>query len=217
MNDFESLLKAVERCTPDQKQHIYRAIREDISIHALEIAFNVRAEVILEAISRATDLTQRGVRGIIAETAFALDIVPTMVGWTDEVIIGDHPYDNKLSRENCSVRIQVKLQRKVAGQPMMREGMYVVEVQRTRGGERGGVKTRPYRFSEFDMLAVCMEPSAKNWHAFMYAPVRALRPDPLDDQIISKFQLVPAYPGRKGEMWTSDLSSALLLSTVAAA
>src|SRR6185437_16364926 len=101
----------------------------------------------LEAIGRAKDLTQRGVRGIIAETAFALDIVPSMIGWSDEVIVGDQAYDNKLSRDNCSVRIQVKLQRKKAGLPLRRDGMYVVEVQRTRGGERDGVKTRPYRFS----------------------------------------------------------------------
>jgi hypothetical protein len=209
MDSFDALMQAIERCSADQKQAIFQSIRQHISIHELEVGFNVRAEVILEAIRRASDLTQRGVRGIIAETTFALDVVPTMVGWTSEPIIGDAAYDTKLSRDNHSVRIQVKLQRKRLGKPMMRGGMYVVEVQRTRGGERDGRKTRPYRFGEFDLLAVCMEPSAKDWHAFLYASARALRPDCREPDIIDKFQFVPAFPAENDEIWTSDLSLAL--------
>lgn len=75
MNNFDELVRAVRACTPEQKQRIFLEVRDLILIHELEKTFNVRAEVILEAISRASDLTQRGVRGLIAETAFVLDVI----------------------------------------------------------------------------------------------------------------------------------------------
>lgn len=209
MSDFEDLLARVRACPPDRKQRIFAEIRDDIIIHDLERVFGVRAEVILEAISRSTDLTQRGVRGVIAETVFVLDVIPTLADWRDEPPIGDLSYDACLCREDHRVRIQVKMQRRTKGEPMMQRGSFVVEVQRTRTGEKGGVATRPYRFGEFDMIAVCMQASTRDWHAFMYASAADLLPDVRDPGIIKTFQPVPSHTAEHEGIWTNDLSAAL--------
>ncbi|WP_144769216.1 hypothetical protein [Methylobacterium dankookense] len=211
MDEFEELLQRIRACDKDQKQDIFAEIRDSILIHELENKFHVRAEVILGAIDRASDLTQRGVRGLIAETAFVVDIIPTLQGWHDEPPVGDLSYDACLCRGNHRVRVQVKMQRRIRGLPMRREGAFCVEVQRTRNGQKDGVSTRPYRFGEFDLLAVCMAASTGNWHAFMYAPTRALQADPrVDDRsVIQTLQTVPEYPGPAEGPWTSDLSLAL--------
>ena len=208
-DDFEALIRAVRSCSPEQKQRIFDEIRDFIAVHRLEKIFNVRAEVILEAISRAPDLTQRGVRGVIAETIFELDVVPALQGWQEEPIEGNPPYDLYLSRGDCRVRIQVKMQRKKEGKAMVRDGLFVVEVQRTRAGEKDGISTRPYRFGEFDLLAVCMEPSTKVWTNFMYAPASKLDFDPADAQIIKTFQSVPAFSTGDQGIWTGDLPKVL--------
>ena len=90
----------------------------------------------------------------------------------------DPPYDYLLDDGRGTIKVQVKLQRKKADKPMMAsEGyrrlssvMYVVETQRTRGGKdtKTGEDTRPYRFGEFDILAVATEPSSQRWDTFMY-------------------------------------------------
>ena len=180
-----------------------------ILIHELERTFNVRAEIILEAISRASDLTQRGVRGVIAETVFVLDVLPTATGWQSEPPIGNVAYDALLQRNGQRVRIQVKTQRRRAGEPMIQGGSYVVEVQRTRGGDRAGVSTRPYRFSEFDLLAVCMWASTGDWHSFLYAPAARLVADLSNKTIIKKFQAVPNYEMDDGDIWAKSLTTAL--------
>ncbi len=208
--EFEVLLQAIRSCSTEQKQELFSQIRDSVTIHPLERAFNVKAEVILEAIRRASDLTQRGILGVIAEAIFSVDIVPNVKDWVPQPLIGDHSYDCHLSREGCDVRIQVKRQRRKKGQPMLgQDGLFVVEVQRTRGGEKGGVSTRPYRFGEFDLIAVCMEPSTGNWRDFMYAPASALKPDPSDASIIKTLQSVPAFSRVDQGIWTGNLESAL--------
>lgn len=209
MDSFEQLIHAVRSCTPEQKQRIFSEIRDSILIHELERTFNVRAEIILEAISRASDLTQRGVRGVIAETVFVLDVLPTVAEWVSEPPIGNVAYDALMCRNDKRVRIQVKTQRRKAGVPMMQGGSYVVEVQRTRGGERAGVSTRPYRFGEFDLLAVCMWASTGDWHSFFYAPAARLAVDPVEKTIIKKFQPVPRYEAADSGIWSKSLATAL--------
>lgn len=208
-SDFEALLRAIRSCSAEQKQEIFSEIRDSITIHPLEQAFNVKGEVILEAISRASDLTQRGILGVIAEAIFSVDVVPTVQEWIPESLVGNHSYDCHLSREACHARIQVKRQRRKDGQPMVRDGLFVVEVQRTRGGERDGVNTRPYRFGEFDLIAVCMEPSTGNWKDFMYAPASQLEADASDPSIIRTLQSVPPFSEVDQGMWTSSLAKAL--------
>lgn len=185
-NQFQTLLSSIRKLSKEQKQIIFCEIRESIIVHKLENEFNISAETILEAISRASDITKRGVRGVIAETVFTQEVVSTLEGWQNCTPDGDYPYDVRLTDGQRYARIQVKLQRKERGQPKMRRpkgrtfgpaDYYAVEVQRTRTGENGtGLQTRPYKFSEFDVIAVNMEPSTGDWRKFMYAHVSALGP-----------------------------------------
>lgn len=209
MDSFEQLVDAVRSCTPEQKQRIFSEIRDSILIHELERTFNVRAEIILEAISRAGDFTQRGMRGVIAETVFVLDVLPTANGWLSEPPIEGVAYDVQLQKNGQRVRIQVKTQRRQDGKPMIKRSSYVVEVQRTRGGKRAGKDTRPYRFGEFDLLAVCMWASTGDWHSFLYAPAMRLKADPNDSTVIDKFQYLPIYEDGNGSVWTKNLIYAL--------
>ena len=50
------------------------------------------------------------------------------------------------------------------------QDMYVVEVQKTRGGfdPQTNEDTRPYRFGEFDILAVITHPSTHDWNRFLF-------------------------------------------------
>jgi hypothetical protein len=217
MSDFDSLLHLLQRCSPDQKQLVFQKIRSDIKIHPLEAEFSSPAEVILEAIHRSADLTKRGVRGLIAEASFVVEVLPlvTASGWRDITPIGELPYDALLEKGGREVRIQVKMQRQKEHRPMMaKEGYrdlpadhYTVEIQRTRGGKDStGADTRPYKFGEFDLLAVSMQASTGNWSDFMYAPAKLLQPDPKKSTDIRKFQ---AIPQQATGIWTNSLVEAL--------
>lgn len=162
------------------------------------------AELILEAIHRAGPLTLRGIRGVLAESAFELNVVKKLVAWTSLPTPNDPPYDFLLDDGRGPIKVQVKLQRKKADRPMRaNEGyrwlaadMFVVETQRTRKGKdfRTGEDTRPYRFGEFDVLAVAAEPSTQKWDTFLYTLGRWLIPRPANGQLLLKFQPVPPAP-----------------------
>lgn len=83
--------------------------------------------------------------------------------------------------------------------------MYVVETQRTRGGIDPQTKqqTRPYRFGEFDVLAVSMHPSTNDWSAFMYTVSDWLISRPEDAKLMRKFQPVAMTPDHN---WTNDFN-----------
>ena len=131
-----------------------------------------------------------------------------MTGWESDPPVGDVSYDACLKKDGQSVRIQVKMQRKVKGEPMLRRGLHVVEVQRTRTGtSKEGGATRPYRFGEFDLLAVCMQASTGSWQSFMYVPAKSLSPKPGAPDEIETFQGIPVI-GDNG-VWSNDLAIAL--------
>lgn len=53
----------------------------------------------------------------------------------------------------------------------------MTETQKTRTDNDGdGEKTRPYRYGEFDVLAVSMQPSTGKWDRYMYTLGRWLLP-----------------------------------------
>ncbi|HOX59017.1 MAG TPA: hypothetical protein P5205_18115 [Candidatus Paceibacterota bacterium] len=208
--DFKQYLESLADFSPEQKKRIFEAIRKDITIHPYEKEIGAPAEVILEAISRSPDLTQRGVRGIVAEAIFCLEVLPTVSGWSGKPVANDS-FDALLEKNEKLVRIQVKTQRRKDGVPMLANrkfpGHFVVEVQRTRGGtDDQGAATRPYRFGEFDLLAVCMWASTGNWRNFMFAPAQSLIPDPRDKNIILKMQPIPKSPAG---IWTDNLQVCL--------
>ena len=88
-----------------------------------------------------------------------------------------------------------------------RNDMYVVETQKTRGGkDELGSDTRPYKFNEFDILAVCMQPSTGKWDDYMYSLDRWLIPDPKNSNLLLKFQPVAMSPNND---WTNSLETAI--------
>ncbi len=168
------------RSEQDQRA-ILKWLREKHPIHELEAEFGTTAEVILEAISRASDLSRRGVLGLIAEATFKVNVIDLLDHWVDDEVVGDVPYDFQISQGDQRVRIQMKRQRRAKGQPMRYAGspdLYVAETQRSRRGvnPQTGEDTRPYRFGEFDILAVCMQPATEDWTSFRYTVGRWLVP-----------------------------------------
>ena len=200
----DEVIRLLKLCTEEQRRHIFQYLRKEFAIHPLEAEMGLSAEMVLESISRAHPLTRRMIRGVFAEAAFEVEIVKNLNGWSELPVAGDPPYDFHLTDEHGSVTIQVKLQRSKQHRPMRSEeaprwtkftpGRFVVETQKTRRGSRGGEKTRPYRFGEFDMLAVAMQPSSGDWGSFMYTVADWLRPDPIDDHLLMKYQPVSATP-----------------------
>ena len=118
-----------------------------------------------------------------------------------------------LEKDVTRVRIQVKLQRREAGVPKPYSTrarallncplgtMHVVEVQKTRSGERAGKKTRPYDFGDFDILGVNLHPSTGDWSRFLYTVARWLLPRKEQRHLIEIFQPVPQNPD---DYWTDE-------------
>lgn len=207
--------RILENASPEVQKAVLDWLRSRHPIHALEAQWRVPAEVILEAIARSPALSQRGVRGLIAEAYFDQIIGAGLPGWINETPRGNHPFDCLLRRGGASIRIQVKSQRRLNGQPMTARqankafspGKLVVETQKTRAGEdEGGADTRPYRFVDFDVLAVSMEASTGDWTQFRYAPARWLLPRPTDSSLMMKFQPVSLEPDAD---WTDSLAVAI--------
>ncbi len=187
---LETIKKLIDECTPEQRQILSSYIRSYLQ-HPLEREWGIDADTILTAIRRSSDLTKRGVRGIIAEAVFVGDVLPTLAasGWHGAEIAGDLSYDAIVQKGSLSARIQIKLQRSEKGVPKLyypkhyeKDTLFVVEVQKTRSGERTAtvqerheetaaataliIKTRPYRFGDFDILAVSMHPSVRRLEEF---------------------------------------------------
>lgn len=214
MSAVDEIKGLLQECTPDERRAIFTHLRQEFSIHALEDQLNAKAEVILGALARASDLTLRGIRGIIAEAAFLIEVIapgPTS-RWQDGTPTGNHPFDFLLQDAAGGVRVQVKLQRQKEHRPMTANevlrsfdfpaDLYIVETQRTRGGTTSsGEKTRPYRFGEFDVLGVCLHPSTGNWTDFVYAVANWLLPDPRSPGNMLKYQPVST---KEGDGWTRD-------------
>ena len=192
----------VRSCTPEQKQRIFAEIRDSILIHELERAFNVRTEIILEAISRASDLTQRGVRGVIAETVFALDVLPTATGWQSEPPIGNVAYDAVLQRNGERMRDSSEDATKASGRTndprrVLRCGS-AADAWRPEGGSEGQKAVSVWRVRSSCRLHV------RGFNGRLaFVPIRASGTthfDPSDKTIIKKFQAVPNYEMDDGDI-----------------
>jgi len=175
-------IKLLIESRPDADQReLLSWLRTKHPIHKLETEFGAPAEVILEAIARASDLSRRGVLGLIAEASFKVNIVDELEGWADLPFSGDAAYDFLLKDDAREARVQVKRQRLSRSQPMRYAGgsqKFVAETQRSRRGidPRTGEDTRPYRFGEFDILAVCTQPVTGDWATFRFTLARWLIP-----------------------------------------
>lgn len=216
--DLETIQLLLTRCTDDERRIVFEDLRRTIRLHRLEIDFSAPAEVILEAIHRAPELTRRMLRGVIADAAFATIVVPSLAkaGWRDVTPEGNHSFDHELADAIGSVTVQVKLQRSERGSPVITTGtryglvagMYMVEPQRTRSGRRRGngnglqesEKTRPYRYGEFDILAVSLQPSSGDWSSFRYTVGSWLLAGKRQEEIAT-YQPVPMTPD---DDWTDS-------------
>lgn len=223
-----AIKRLIEECSVEERKALKTHLRTLLP-HPLESEWGIDADTILSAISRSSDLTKRGLRGIIAEAVFESDVVPNLAasGWEAVPVAGDLSYDALFKKKDHSARIQIKLQRLEKGVPKLyypkhyEEGsLFVVEVQKTRSGEKTTieklqgsatevaatsavtVKTRPYRFGDFDILAVNMHPSSGDWKNFRYTLGSWLLPRPNDNSVIEIFQPVAATPN---DVWTDDI------------
>ena len=207
MTKKDEILKLLEQCSSEERREIFQYLRKEFPIHPIEADLNAQAEVILEAMARSSDLTMRGIRGIIAEAAFLVDILQKLKGWKILDIEGDAPYDFLIEDLAGPVRIQVKMQRRTKGVPLVRAGKFVVETQRTRSGtDAAGGATRPYRFNEFDILAVSLHPSTNEWSNFIYTVGSWLRPRTNDASLLEVFQPIPESAN---EDWTDSLETSI--------
>lgn len=211
MTDTEEIIKLIEALPESEQRAVFGFLRQKIPIHRMEKTLMAPAETILEAIARSNDLTVRGIEGIIAESSFAVEVIPTLKGMTTKSIYGDQSYDFLLGDEEGDVRVQVKMQRRQKRQPLMASEVqktrkwpanhFVVETQRTRAGKSKTVaNTRPYRFGSFDILAVSMGASQQRWSAFMYTVEGWLLPAD-DASCMHKYQPIPP---RATDCWTDD-------------
>jgi hypothetical protein len=219
MSDIENLMRMLNRCEPSQREEVFQQLRQEFSIHPLEQKLHAKAEIILEAIHRAGGLTLRMIRGVIAEAAFDVEVVERLNNWKKIPLSGDLAYDFLVKDRKGQIRVQVKLQRSKMGDPWpankarkafrsLPNDMYVVETQKTRGGKKKktGAATRPYRFDEFDLLAVAMYPLTSRWDTFMYTVADWLMPDLKDPAEIFKYQPVAS---KANEDWTDSFQTAV--------
>ena len=153
-------------------------------------------------------------RGVIAEAAFEIEVLSTLTRWKNVTPDGDFPFDYVLSNGIQNISIQVKLQRSKNLKPMtaneaskkFSKDLFVVETQKTRGGIDIITKenTRPYRFNEFDILAVSMQPSTEKWISFMYTVANWLLPQEEGSKKMFKFQ--PVSPIANND-WTDNFET----------
>lgn len=212
----DEICRLIDNLSEEDQREVLSQLRQRLPLHPLEQLWGTTAHAILTAIARSSDLTLRGIRGVLAEAAFEENVLPALEssGWKSTQIVGDQAYDFVLEKAAARVCIQVKLQRRQAGAPKEysargRAGlncppgtMHVVEVQKTRSGQKNGEKTRPYRFGDFDILAVSLHPSTGDWKRFVYTVGGWLLPRVQDRMLIDIFQPVPTCPD---EYWTDDL------------
>ena len=222
VDDVKQILNGMDEA---EQIEVLAHLRQLLPKHPMETLLMISAEGMLDAIARSGDFTVRMIRGVFAEAAFAADVLPTLADkWRALPITGDPAYDFLLTDTpidheppDSQVRVQVKMQRSQGKVPLHADQQwrtlvkwpsthFVVELQKSRKGEKKGVSTRPYRFGEFDILAVSLGPSMGRWSAFMYTVERWLLPIPDDPTQILTFQ--PVAPS-DNDCWTSDFRIAV--------
>lgn len=219
MTDLAKALELVATLSVTDKLIVLKHLKQTLPPHPMEERLRASSDVLLDAIGRASPLTIRGIEGILAEASFATEVLPTLIGWSTSEAQGDVPYDFILGEASNpgELRVQVKMQRRRNHVPWMADQAmrstrkwpsdhFVVEVQRTRGGtDSSGIGTRPYRFGEFDILAVSLGAARGKWHHFAYTVANWLLPDLSDPTTVLKYQPIPPTDNQD---WTSDFLTA---------
>ncbi len=213
---LDAIRELLGQCSPEEEAVLFGEMRARHLIHEFERVIGAPAEMILEAVHRAPELTRRMLRGVIADAAFRSFVVPSIAphGWRDVTPEGNFAYDYKLDDGTGPITVQVKLQRSERGAAAVKDGkrygfageVFVTETQKTRSGTDGDDnQTRPYRYGEFDILAVSMQPSTGQWDRYMYTLGRWLLPGKKAGEMAT-LQPVAKTPD---DWWTDDLRVAM--------
>ena len=208
---LDAIRQLLGQCSPEDEALLFREMRARHLIHEFERVIGAPAEMILEAVHRAPELTRRMLRGVIADAAFRTFVVPAVAshGWKDVTPVGNFAFDYKLDDGAGPISVQVKLQRSERGSPVVKDGtrygfageVFITETQKTRTGTDGeDNQTRPYRYGEFDVLAVSMQPSSGKWDRYMYTLGRWLLTGKSADEMAT-LQPVSMTPS---SWWTDD-------------
>ena len=117
---IEAIKKLIDECSDYERLALKKYLQSSLP-HQLETEWGIDSDLILSAIRRSSDLTKRGVRGIIAEAVFESEVVPDVraLGWRSVNLTGDYAYDVLLQKDGVSARIQIKLQRLEKGIPKL--------------------------------------------------------------------------------------------------
>lgn len=213
---LEAIRELLGQCTPEDEAVLFREMRARHPIHEFERIIGAPAEMILEAVHRAPELTRRMLRGVIADAAFRTFVVRALAphGWRDVTPEGNFAYDYKLDDGAGPITVQVKLQRSERGASVVKNGkrygfagkVFMTETQKTRRGVDGEAnQTRPYRYGDFDILAVSMQPSTGKWDLYLYSLGRWLLPGKRAGEMAT-LQPVSMAPD---DWWTNDLRTAV--------
>lgn len=210
---LDSIRPLIAKSSKEDQETLFRELRQRHQIHEFEQVIGAPAEMILEAVHRAPELTRRMLRGVIADAAFRTFVVPKCepLGWSNVTPEGNFAYDYMMQDVKGKISVQVKLQRSEKGKPVVKDGarfgfegdVYMTETQKTRTGNDGDEKTRPYRYGEFDVLAVSMQPSTGKWDRYMYTLGRWLLPGKGENEMAT-MQPVSMKPN---EFWTDDFAA----------
>lgn len=214
---LNQIINLIQNCSQQEINYLYEKLRITSTPHPYEVEVGASAIVILDAIHRSPELTKRMLRGILAEAAFGNYVIPFIqqYGWINVTPQGNFAYDYALGDARGTLKVQVKLQRSEKGQPSIIEGKspyyinkptYKVETQKTRGGKDSeDESTRYYRYGEFDIIAVSLQPSTGNWNTFMYSLGRWLNKSTKYHNCIEPNQPVPFT---KDLYWTDNFLEA---------
>src|ERR1039457_1677428 len=96
MSDLtDEICQLIDRANEEEQRLVLNYVRRRVPLHQLEEEWATTAEAILTAIARSSDLTLRGIRGILAEATFEGTVLPEMEleGWRPIAIVGDQAYD----------------------------------------------------------------------------------------------------------------------------
>ncbi len=67
MSELETLYAILERLSPEEKRLVYTKLKMEVSPHALEAAWHIDAETLMEAVNRSAAITKRNLKGIVAD------------------------------------------------------------------------------------------------------------------------------------------------------
>ena len=93
-----TIRELLARCSPEERAALFRELRAMHQIHEFEAVIGAPAEMVLEAVHRAPELTRRMLRGVIADAAFRTFAVAALEphGWCNVTPEGNFAYDYKL-------------------------------------------------------------------------------------------------------------------------